>query len=103
MDAHSKWLDIVIVPAVTLTVTIEKLRAIFATHGFAARNVMYNGTVFVNDVFRCFLYANGIAHTQTTSYHPASNDLVEHAVQNFKQGIKRLECGTPETDCLGSY
>ena len=33
VDAHSKWLEVVPVSGATSTVTIEKLRAIFAIHG----------------------------------------------------------------------
>jgi hypothetical protein len=33
VDAHSKWLEIEIVPSATSSNTIAKLRAMFATHG----------------------------------------------------------------------
>ena len=33
VDAHSKWTEVVPVRAATSTVTIQELRAIFATHG----------------------------------------------------------------------
>ena len=91
VDAHSKWLDVVPVSAATSTITIEKLRVIFATHGLPQRIVTDNGTVFTSEEFESFLCANGIAHTRTAPYHPASNGLAERAVQNFKQDIKRLD------------
>ena len=94
VDTHSKWLEVIPVSAAMLTVTIEKLRAIFATHGLPERIVTDNGTVFTSEEFEKFLHQNGIAHTRTAPYHPASNGLVEHAVQTFKQGIKRLHEGT---------
>ena len=87
-------IEVIPVSAATSTVTIEKLRAIFATHGLPERIVTDNGTVFTSEEFEKFLHQNGIAHTQTAPYHPASNGLVEHAVQTFKQGIKRLHEGT---------
>ena len=77
--------------------TIEKLRAIFATHGLPERIVTDDGTVFTSEEFENFLHQNGIAHTRTAPYHPASNGLAERAVQTFKQGIKRLREGTVET------
>ena len=83
-----KWLDVVQVSAATSTVTIEKLRTIFATHGLPERIVTDNVTVFTSDEFESFLHANGIAHTRTAPYHPALNGLAERAVQNFKQGIR---------------
>ena len=85
--ATLEWLEVIPVSAATSTVTIEKLRAIFTTHGLPERIVTDNGTVFTSEEF-------GIAHTRTTPYHPASNGLVERAVQMFKQGIKRLREGT---------
>ena len=33
VDAHSKWMEIVIVNSATTTAAIEKLRSMFATHG----------------------------------------------------------------------
>ena len=88
VDAHSKWLEVVPVSAATSTATIEKLQAIFATHGLLERIVTDNGTVFTSEEFENFLQQNGIAHTRTGPYHLASNGLAERAVQTFKQGIK---------------
>ena len=94
VDTHSKWLEVISVSTAMSTVNIEKLRAIIATHGLPERIVTDNGTVFTSEEFEKFLHQNGIAHTRTAPYHPASNGLVEHAVQTFKQGIKRLREGT---------
>jgi len=33
VDAHSKWMEVELVPAATSAYTIQKLRAMFATHG----------------------------------------------------------------------
>ena len=74
-----------------------KLRAIFATHGLPERIATDNGTMFTSEEFESFLLSNGIAHTRTAPYHPASNGLAEQVVQTFKQGVKRLQGGTIET------
>ena len=71
VDTHSKCLEVIPVSAATSTVTIEKLRAIFATHGLPERIVTDNGTVFTSEEFEKFLHQNGIAHTRTAPYHPA--------------------------------
>ena len=63
VDAHYKWLEVVPVSAATSTATIEKLRAIFATHGLPEKIVTDNGTVFTSEEFENFLRQNGIAHT----------------------------------------
>ena len=44
VDAHLRWLDVVQVSAATPTLTIEKLRTIFATHGLSERIVTDNAT-----------------------------------------------------------
>ena len=38
--------------------------------------------------FENFLHQNGIAHTQIGPYNPASNGLVEHAIQTFNKALK---------------
>ena len=50
-----------------------------------------NGTQFVALEFKEF---NGIWHVQTVSYHPLLNGLAEHAVQVFKQGIRKQSTGS---------
>ena len=38
VDAHSKWLHVIPVHMATSAVTIEKLRAVFTTHGLPEKN-----------------------------------------------------------------
>ena len=85
VDAHSKWLEVVPVSGATSTVTIEKLRAIFAIHGLPKSIDTDNGT---GEEFENFLHQNVIAHTQMGPYNPASNGLVEHAIQTFNKALK---------------
>ena len=97
VDAYSKWMEVEGVNAVTSTVTIEHLRAIFATHGFPEVLVTDNGTVFCSAEFNQFTNYNGIHHIKTAPYHPSSNGLAERAVQTFKMGIKKQTSGTIKT------
>ena len=97
VDAHSKWMEGVIVNSATSTVTIEKLRAMFATHGLPETLVSDNGSVFVRVEFQEFLRRNGIKHIRTAPYHPASNGQAERAVQTFKNGMKKSTKDTLET------
>lgn len=93
VDAGSKWLD-VSMSAITSAQTIEKLQALFATHGLPKTIVTDNGSSFVSSEFKQFCNKNGIVHITSSPYHPQTNGLAERGVQTFKQGVKRMEGGT---------
>ena len=75
VDAHSKWLEVLPTSQAMSTVTIEKLRCIFATFGLPEIIVSDNGTAFTSKEFQEFTQANGIVHIKTAPYHPASKQL----------------------------
>ena len=83
MDAHSKWMEVVIVQNITTGKTIEKLRIIFAAHGVPRKIVADNGPSFKSYQFKEFMSKNGILHITFTPYHPSTNRLAERAVQLF--------------------
>ena len=89
IDAHSKWLDMHTVPSATSHSTISVLRTIFASHGLPEILVSDNGTAFTSSEFGIFLRQNGTS----TPYHPATNGLVERAVQILKNSLKESEPG----------
>ena len=60
VDAHSKWMDVVMMQSLTSKQTIEKLRNIFATHGLPKKVVTDNGPSFVSQEFKEFMSQNGI-------------------------------------------
>ena len=62
--------------------TIELLRKSFSYLGLPYVIVSDNAT------------ENGIRHIRSPPYHPASNGLAEHAVQTFKEGLKRFKTGS---------
>jgi hypothetical protein len=89
MDAHSKWLEAHIVESATSAATIQKMKASFASHGLPVTLVTDNGSVFTSQEFEEFLTKNGIRHIKTSPYHPASNGLIERAVQTMKLALKK--------------
>jgi transposase InsO family protein len=95
IDAHSKWLEVHATNTSTSTATIELLRKTFASLGLPEVIVSDNATTFTSEEFTEFL--NGIRHVRSAPYHPASNGLVERAVQTFKDSMKRLTSGSLET------
>ena len=89
IDAHSKWMDIHCVNSATSSVTIDKMRSTFASHGLPEIVVSDNGSNFVSSEFKSFLQKNGIKHISLAPYQTSTNGLVERAVQTFKQGMKK--------------
>ena len=83
------------VPSTSSEAMIKVLRSVFATHGVPEHIVSDNGTGFTSEEFQVFMSENGIKHSTTSPYHPASNGLAERAVQTIKQGIAKLEGTIP--------
>ena len=97
IDAYTKWLDVHTMSTTSSSATIELLRKSFATFGLPEVVISDNATGFTSDEFAAFMKANGVKHVCTPPYHPASNGLVERAVQTLKGGLKKLQDGSLET------
>ena len=91
VDSHSKWLEVELMLSTTSTVTIGKLRKIFATHGLPEMIVTDNEPQFISEEFRSYLRSNGIRHATSAPYHPASNGMAERAVQIFKRRMRKMD------------
>ena len=85
IDAHSKWLEVYPTAVTTSTATIALLRKSFATFGLPEVVMLDNGSNFTSDKFEAFLKKNGVKHVKMPPYHPASNRLVERAVQTYSR------------------
>ena len=88
VDAHSKWPEVLPMNSTTAPVTVRRLREVFAQHGLPDQIVSDNGPQFTSDEFRRFTEANGITHTFSAPYHPATNGLAERFVRTMKQALK---------------
>ena len=82
-----------IVRSTTSTLTIMKLREIFATHGLSETIVSDKGGNFTSAEFEKCLAGNGIKHTKVSSCHPASNGQADRPVRAFKDGEEKMEAG----------
>ena len=89
MDAHSKWLEVYPMKSTTAEKTVEVVREMFSRYGLCNELVSDNGPQFISDEFKSFLYTNGVKHTLTAPYHPASNGAAERAVQTLKNALKK--------------
>ena len=87
--AHSKWMDINVCKTATSTSNIEHLRKLFATHKLPELLVFDSGSVFTSFKFKSFLEPNGIRHSTSAPYHPATNGLAERAVQTFNEFTRK--------------
>ena len=56
-----------------------------------------NAPYFVSEEIELFFKQNGIHHPTSLPYHPASNGLVERAVQTIKKGLRKVTEGTLTT------
>ena len=88
VDAHSKWAEVVEMSQTTTAKTITALRHMFATHGIPEQLVSDNGPQFTSTEFVEFVKANGIKHTKSSPYHPATNGEAERFVRTFKEAMK---------------
>lgn len=91
VDAHSKWPEVFEMKSITATKTIDIMRQVFARNGVPAHIVSDNGPSFASAEFAEFLRQNGIKHTKSAPYHPATNGLVERFIQTFKQSMKAMK------------
>ena len=91
IDAYSKWPEVHIVPSTPAQPTIDKLRTIFATHGFPMTLVSDNGSPFQSTEFHNFMTSNAIVHCHVPPYHPSSNGLAENMVKTVKQALSKCK------------
>ena len=64
------------------------LYPLFSSYGFPEEIVSDNGPQFTSDQFADFLRQNGVRHTRSAPYHPATNGAAERMVQVLKKGLK---------------
>ena len=75
-------------------VTITYLRRLFAIHSLPETIVTDNGSVFTSAKFTEFTTRNGIHHSTSAPFHPASNSLAERTVHTFKAAMRKQESGS---------
>ena len=91
VDAHSNWPEIIKMPSVTASKTIDELRKLFAAYGLPEQVVTDNCPQFIADEFTLFLKQNSVKHLKCSLYHPSSNGTIERLAQSFKKLLKASE------------
>ena len=87
IDAHSKWPEVHLMPTMTSTATIQRLRRTFAQEGVPQVLVTDNGPSLVSKEIESWLSAIGCRHIRTPPYHPRSNGIAERFVRTFKEHV----------------
>ena len=85
IDYYSRFPMVEIIKSTTSTTIINRLRQIFAMHGFVDEIVTNNASYFVSSEFKAFLHENGIKHSRISPYWSRNNGLVE----NFNKSIRK--------------
>lgn len=103
-DVHSKWMEVFPTQLMTAEKTIDLLRHLFAAYGLPKELVSDNGPPFTSAQFETFLRNNGVKHTLSPPYHPATNGAAERAVQVFKKAWTKQEVqSVPTHQRLGRF
>lgn len=89
VDVTSKWIEIFKLNKSNAATVINRLRETFSRFGLPRQLVSDNGPPFSSNEFEYFMQQNGIKHTFSAVYHPASNGAAESAVKICKQAIKK--------------
>ena len=94
VDAFTKWLEVEVLPSITVLSTIKSLQRIFATHGIPDKFVSDNGPAFVSKEFKQFMEGNGITHITSAPYHSFTNGQatghrdIQKRIEENKEGIQ---------------
>ncbi|XP_058810033.1 uncharacterized protein K02A2.6-like [Phymastichus coffea] len=76
----------------------ELIQKLFARHGLPLHCVTDGGPQFRSDEFCKFLANNGVKHSFSPPYHPATNGAAENKVQIFKDKVKKIVKGGETVD-----
>lgn len=96
IDAHTRWLEIKRMGRTNAQMLIHALMPVFQIFGLPKEIVTDNGPPFSSYEFKKFCDENIITKTHTPPYHPASNGLVERAVQTTKSVLRKFMLDNPD-------
>ena len=91
IDTHSKWIEAVCTPSMSSAVSLTCCGHCLPDSGCRRRLFL----TMEPALFKQFLRKNGVRHTTSAPYHPASNGLAERVVQIIKRGLLLKAQSTP--------
>ncbi|XP_018397708.1 PREDICTED: uncharacterized protein K02A2.6-like [Cyphomyrmex costatus] len=99
IHAHTKWPEVINFKKNTKAYRlVQEFKCLFARYGLPVHVVTDGGSQFRSDEFTDFLKQNGVAHSFSPPYHPATNGAAENVVGTFKNKVSKIVKGgkTPE-------
>jgi len=102
VDLYTKWLEVFCMSQITTQATVTRFKRLFASYGLPEQIVTDNAPTFTSEEFQTFVTQNGILHTTSAPWHPATNGMAERYVQTFKLGMKKLAslpCSIEKKNC----
>ena len=104
VDVYSMWPFVSVMQSTSVEKTINELHGLFSSYGIPEQIVLDNELQFTSESFAVFMKMNGIHHTRSAPYHPATNGLAERFVQSLKYGLKAsLSLGLSLSRCLANF
>ena len=76
--------------ATTSAHTIQKVRAMFGTHGLPELLVSDNGTAFTSGEIQ-ELSHNGVQYLTSAAHHASSNGIAKRSVHSFKNNMQKFQ------------
>nr|XP_012562165.2 uncharacterized protein K02A2.6-like [Hydra vulgaris] len=92
-----EWIEVEVVHSNEAKATTKVFRRLLSTHGIPRVIVSDNGSGFLSEEYKKFLYSNRIKPPHSAPYDPASNGQAERMVQTFKNSIKNFQGNDIET------
>ncbi|KYM96891.1 Uncharacterized protein K02A2.6 [Cyphomyrmex costatus] len=94
IDAHSKWPEVINFHNNTKACKlVEVFKELFARLGLPLHCVTDGGPQFRSSEFHEFLLRNGVKHSFSPPYHPATNGAAENFIQTFKDKVHKIVKG----------
>lgn len=99
LDSFSKWPEVINFKQDTRACKlIQVFEMLFARHGLCEHLVSDNGRQLASSEFREYLQRNGVKHSFSPPYHPATNGAAENFVGTFKKGVSKIIKGGKKVD-----
>ncbi|XP_011863380.1 PREDICTED: uncharacterized protein K02A2.6-like, partial [Vollenhovia emeryi] len=99
IDSFSKWPEVINFKQDTRACkVVQVFEMLFARHGLCEHLVTDNGKQLASAEFNEFLKRNGVRHSYSPTYFPATNGAAENFVGTFKDKVKKIMKGGKTVD-----